>query len=141
MFRHGGGLIATAVTTAGLVVFACITGTAASATSATGAAAVQLLQPEDIAFDSAGNLFVSQFGGNQVDRIGAAGDVTVVAGTGVAGYSGSGGLAVDNELNAPTGLAFASDDLLIADHHNHCIRRVTPSGTIATIAGTCTKHG
>ena len=42
----------------------------------------------------------------------------------------------------PTGLLFQPDgQLVIADHRNHCIRRVDVAGVISTIAGTCTKHG
>jgi len=98
--------------------------------------------PEDVVFDAAGNLYVSEFSGNVVDRIDGAGSLTVFAGTGTAGFSGSGGPAIDTELNAPTGLlSQAGGDLMIADHHNHCIRSIDSSGIITTVAGTCTKHG
>ena len=57
--------------------------------------------PEDIAFDSAGNLFFSEFSGNRVDEITKAGAFRVVEGTGKAGYSGDGSPATRAKLNAP----------------------------------------
>jgi len=115
---------------------------AGSTGPAVRALSTRLDQPEDVAFDPAGNLYVSEFEGNRVDRIGPAGSLTVVAGTGVAGYSGTGGLATAAQLNAPTGLTFdANGHLVIADHHNDCIRGIGSSGTILTIAGTCARRG
>jgi len=130
------------VVTVSAAVLGCVTDPSAIARAASRVPVVQLQQPEDVVFDAAGNLYVSEFDGHRVDRISAGGGATVVAGTGVAGYSGPGGLATDAQLNAPTGLAFTSSgDLVIADHHNHCIRSLAPAGSIVTIAGTCTKHG
>ena len=64
------------------------------------------------------------------------GIITTVAGTGVPGYSGDGGPAVDAQLNTPYGILFDRDDnLLIADSENHVIRRVGSDGIIRTIAG------
>ena len=103
---------------------------------------VPIAAPEDIAFDAAGNTYISEFDGNRIDRVDPNGMFTVVAGTGIAGFSGDGGPATDAELNAPAGLFVdATGALLVADHHNHCIRRIGTDGIISTIAGTCTKHG
>jgi sugar lactone lactonase YvrE len=63
--------------------------------------------------------------------------ISTAAGTGVAGYAGDGGPAALAQLSFPAGLA--SDrfgNLFIADTQNHRIRRVAPSGTITTVAGT-----
>ena len=111
---------------------------------ATPAAAidVNVKQPEALAFDRAGNLYVSEFAGHYVDRIGTDGSFTRVAGQGQPGYSGDGGPAVAAYLNMPTGLLVQPDgQLVIADHRNHCIRTVDAAGVISRIAGTCTKHG
>jgi len=109
--------------------------------SATPAIHVELGQPEDIAFGSDGSMYVSEFSGHRVDRV-AGGELTVVAGTGVAGYSGNGGPAIDAKLNAPTGLIAEPDgSLLIADHHNGCIRRVSVTGVITRVVGRCGHEG
>ncbi len=66
--------------------------------------------------------------------------IDTVAGNGKRGFSGDGGPAVDAQLARPHGLAVDPDgNLYIADVSNHRIRRVDPSGTITTIAGTGTR--
>jgi sugar lactone lactonase YvrE len=106
----------------------------------TGAAThAQLSEPEALAFDPDGNLYVSEFSGNRVDRITSDGTLTVVAGTGSPGMSGDGGPAVKAQLNAPTGLVVeAGGRLLIADHHNNRIRVVDRAGVINTVRGSVT---
>ena len=60
----------------------------------------------------------------------------MIAGTGTAGFRGDGGAATEARLNSPGDLAFDSTgNLLIADRGNNRIRRVSPEGTIQTIAG------
>jgi sugar lactone lactonase YvrE len=66
----------------------------------------------------------------------SAGVLTRVAGTGVAGYSGDGGPALQAQLNDPRGLAFDPfGNLYIAEWRNQVVRKVTPGGTITTVAG------
>ena len=64
--------------------------------------------------------------------------VTVVAGTGEKGYSGSGSSALDARLNNPFDLAFSADgSLVFSDTFNHCIRSIDgATGIISTICGT-----
>jgi uncharacterized protein (TIGR03437 family) len=66
--------------------------------------------------------------------------ITTVAGNGVAGISGDGGQATEAEINIPMGIALdTSGNLFIADQINARIRRVTPDGTISTVAGSGTS--
>ena len=96
----------------------------------------EVAEPEALALDAAGNLYVSEFGGARVDRIARDGTLTVVAGTGTVGLSGDGGPAAKARLNAPTGLVVTADGrLLIADHHNNRIRAVGRAGVITTVPG------
>jgi DNA-binding beta-propeller fold protein YncE len=64
--------------------------------------------------------------------------IDTVAGTGVQGYAGDGGPALQALLNNPFDLAFdTAGALIFSDTFNHCIRRVDAcTGLIATIAGT-----
>ena len=60
----------------------------------------------------------------------------VVAGTGVEGFSGDGGAAVDAQLSLPMGLAVQSDGrVYVSDFGNHVVRAVFPDGTIDTVLG------
>jgi uncharacterized protein (TIGR03437 family) len=91
----------------------------------------------DIAVDAAGNLFAADGSNNIVVKISPAGILTVVAGNGTGGFSGDGGPASQARVNNPRGLAVdAGGNLYIADHFNNLVRKVTPTGTITTVAGT-----
>ena len=96
------------------------------------ATAAQLTDIEYMAFDTDGNLFLSDTApgnagdlGNRVRRIGRDGIITTVAGTGDAGFSGDGGPATGARLNRPAGLAFdRNGDLYLSDEENSRIRRL-----------------
>jgi hypothetical protein len=69
-----------------------------------------------------------------IDLVG--GEVTLVAGSGQAAYSGDGQAALLANLNLPGGLDFdAAGNLLIADRGNHAVRQVDPAGVITTTFG------
>jgi sugar lactone lactonase YvrE len=96
--------------------------------------------PYGIAVGPNGDIYFSEVGlsagGNRIRRIDGDGVVSNIAGTGVAGYSGDGGLAVDAELNGPYGLAVdAAGNLYFADGGNHAVRMIDAGGIITTVAG------
>ena len=65
------------------------------------------------------------------------GTITTVAGTGSPGYGGDNGPATQALLNQPYGLALdAAGNLFIGDLRNARVRKVSPDGTITTVAGT-----
>ena len=101
-----------------------------------GPALKAAFDPQDIAVDGSGNLYIADEFNNRIRKIGSDGMISTVAGNGIAGYAGDGGPATQAHLNGPTGVAVDSGvNLYIADGHNHVVRRVTPSGLILTIAG------
>jgi len=107
--------------------------------SQTLATTVPLVLPSAIAFDTQGNLYVSQTASHIVSRVDTAGNITTVAGTGTQGFAGDGDRASAALLDSPQGLAVNATSLYIADSHNHRVRKVgLASGTITTAAGSST---
>ena len=102
------------------------------------ATAAPLVSPYGLAFDSAGNIYITDSGDNLIREVTLAGIVNTVAGNGQQGFSGDGGAATSAELDTPIGVAVdASGNIYIADTHNQRIREVS-GGIIHTVAGTGT---
>ncbi len=92
--------------------------------------------PRGVAVGPSGRVYFADSTNHRVRRIEADGRVRTVAGSGLAGFSGDGGLAATAELNVPTEVAVdAAENLYIADSGNHRVRLVTPDGLITTFAG------
>ncbi|MGI6458005.1 MAG: PKD domain-containing protein [bacterium] len=95
-----------------------------------------LVVPEGICCDAEGNLYISDTGNHVIRKLGSDGISSIVAGNGIAGYSGDGGPAVSASLRNPSGLCVdESGNLYIADRENHRIRKVDTEGVMTTIAG------
>lgn len=96
----------------------------------------ELSFPTGLAVDSAGNLFIADTENHRVRKVGPDGNITTMAGTGTAGFSGDGGAATAAQLNEPWGLAVDSqDNVFIVDSRNQRIRKVRPDGMISTVFG------
>jgi hypothetical protein len=104
------------------------------------ATAAQLNLPTALALDSSNNLYLADTGNHRIRKITAAGIISTIAGTGTQGFSGDSGPATSATIDSPTGLALdASNNLYLADTHNHRIRKITAAtGIITTLAGTGT---
>ena len=118
-----------------------IAGTGAKGYAGDGGPALQALlnEPFMCAFDTTGNLYVTEATNHCVRRIDTAtGVITTVAGTGAPGYSGDGGLATRATLNQPYSVQIDTNgDLYIVDRLNAVIRKVdAATGLITTVAGT-----
>jgi uncharacterized protein (TIGR03437 family) len=115
-----------------------IAGDGSQSYSGDGGPAIQaaLNVPVEVFADQKGNLFIADQYNNRIRKISPAGVISTVAGTGVAGFSGDGGLAVNAQLNTPTGIfGDSSGNLYIGDPGNQRIRKVNASGIISTLAG------
>lgn len=79
----------------------------------------------NVCADAEGNIYITDEGYPGIFKVDAEGILTILAGTGVDGYSGDGGLATEAQLSEPTSVAIGPDgDLYIADWGNSLIRRV-----------------
>jgi sugar lactone lactonase YvrE len=92
--------------------------------------------PQQMAMDSAGNLYYSDQKYHVVRKVTPGGIISTVAGNWTSGTSGDGGLATAAQLNTPSGLAFdASGNLYISDQYGQNIRKVdATTGIISTFA-------
>jgi len=111
--------------------------------------AAKLNSPQGIAVNSAGtNLFIADTHNSRIRKVVVGGIITTVAGSGPSGTGPNGGACPvinyngDNRpattalLNWPHSVDVdASGNLFIADYCNYRIRKVTPAGTITTVAG------
>jgi len=90
----------------------------------------QLNYPEGIAIDGANNVFFSDCSNMVVRRIdNSTNIITTIAGNGIGGFSGDGGMATNAKLLSPAGLSFDTmGNLYIADWNNNRIRKVTNAG-------------
>ena len=114
-------------------IISTVAGNGTSGFSGDGGAAVraELNNPSGLAFDAYGNLFIADTGNERIRLVGTNGFITTVAGNGLVGHSGDGGVARSAELDAPSGLAFdASGNLFIADTSNSRIREARPVPTL-----------
>ena len=94
----------------------------------------QLSFPSGLAMDSAGDLYIAEYGGSRIRKV-SNGVITTVAGNGTPGFSGDSGLATSAQLNGPLAVALDSaGDLFIADDQNFRVRKVS-NGVITTVAG------
>jgi sugar lactone lactonase YvrE len=104
-----------------------------------------LANPQGVAVDAAGNLYVADTLNQVVREIDhVTGLIKTVAGTPyVAGYSGDGAAATKAALNSPVAVAIdGAGDIFIADYGNDRVRRVDGvSGIITTFAGGGTATG
>ncbi len=95
-----------------------------------------LNSPAQLAFDVAGNLFVSEAGNARIREITKAGTISTVAGSNAKGYGGDGGPATGATLADPSGVAVdGAGQIFIADTANYRIRVVGLGGVISTVAG------
>jgi len=95
-----------------------------------------LLSPSAVAADLAGNLYIADAGNSRLRRVSSTGLITTLIdgfGWGAGGFEPFG---VSPPVAVPNSLAVdAAGNLLLADTRFHAVRRVSPSGSITTVAG------
>ncbi|HEY3285318.1 MAG TPA: hypothetical protein VGN26_23850 [Armatimonadota bacterium] len=100
------------------------------------ASSASISVPQSVAVDSQGNLFVAEKLANRVRRVDPQGVITTVAGNGLSGPLGEGGPALAAGMVDPASVAvdwFGRP--YFSDLGSDRVRRIEPSGTITTVAG------
>ena len=100
------------------------------------ATACSFWHPNDIAADTAGNVFVADRDNNVIRKITATGLIYSIGGMNTPGFSGDGGPATNAQLNFPSGICLdVMGNIYVADLYNNRIRKIDTSGIITTLAG------
>ncbi|WPV02287.1 MBG domain-containing protein [Mucilaginibacter sp. cycad4] len=95
----------------------------------------RLGNPLSSARDAAGNIYIADANNNAIRKLTPDGAITTFAGSEVQGAKDGNGR--NATFNYPTGLVIAaSGNIYVADYGNHLIRKITPNGTVTTLAGT-----
>jgi sugar lactone lactonase YvrE len=127
------------VTPAGIVT--TLVGAAGIAGSADGGAAARFNKPYEMALDTTGNLYVADGGNNTIRKVTPTGVVTTIAGAATVVGSADGTRA-SAQFNVPSCIALDnSGNVYVADGNNHTIRKVTPTGSVTTLAGAAGMPG
>ena len=98
------------------------------------ASEARFYNPRGLILDSAGDLYVADYGNNRIRKVTPAGVVSTFAGS-YGGYY-SDGAVTTAQFNGPSGITQDSaGNFFVADTANHRIRKITPGGIVSTFAG------
>ena len=106
-------------------IISTIAGTGAGGYNGDGisATSAQISDPFDVFLDASGDVFIAEFIGNRVREVNTSGMISTIAGIGVGGFSGDGGLATAAELNYPLAIYVdASANMYIAEWGRRSLR-------------------
>ncbi len=100
--------------------------------------AAQFNEPQGVAVDTDGNVYVADYGGHKIRKITPDGVVSTLAGSGTQGEADGSGTAA--QFRSPQDVAVdASGNVYVADLVNEKIRKITPDGVVSTLAGSGTR--
>ncbi len=113
---------------------------AAGAIDATGSNA-RFNQPNGLAVDASGNVYVADTGNGTIRKITPAGVVTTLAGS-IYNRGNHDGTGLNAWFSSPTGVTTdGTGNVYVADAFTNTIRMVTSTGTVSTIAGSASVRG
>jgi serine/threonine protein kinase/sugar lactone lactonase YvrE len=116
-----------------------LAGSAYSYLDGTGTTA-SFRDPYGLVVDKWNNVFVTDYGNSRIRKISSFGVVSTLAGSGMAAYVD--GVGTNARFNNPTGISIdSSGNLFVADSSNHCIRKITLSRVVTTVAGSAGQGG
>ena len=124
------------ITPAGVVTSMAGNGNAVPFADGTGTNAT-FYNPQMVGVDTAGNVYVPDFGNNKIRKITPGGVVSTLAGSGSAAFADGSGASAS--FTGPRGAAVdTAGNVYVADAGNNRIRKITPGGVVSTLAGQTT---
>jgi uncharacterized protein (TIGR03437 family) len=106
-------------------VITAVAGSGAHGSSGDGGLATSAsLDPNGLAVDSAGNIYIADQN-SRIRKVNTAGVISTIAGTGISGFSGDGGPATSATISNPGDVALdAAGNLYLADADNNRVRKI-----------------
>lgn len=104
-----------------------------------GSATQIAFDPDDIAVDSANNVYIADYTNSRIRKVSAAdGTISTIAGIANPGNAGDNGPAVQAAVDGPTGISVdAQNNVYFIDSNNNRVRKINQStGIITNFAGT-----
>ena len=96
----------------------------------------KLNNPLGTAVGADGTIYIADYSNDKIRKIAPNGIITTFAGTGIGGYTGDGGQAINARMNGPFTLLLDSKGVLyFVDYSNLRVRRIGVDGVITTVAG------
>lgn len=117
-------------------VVSTVAGTGSPGYSGDGGAATSALLylPTGVDVDATGNIYILGEDIHRIRMVNNSGVITTIAGTGLPGFSGDGGLCSNAQLSNPYGVAVdASGNIYIADKDNDRVREICVSSCLVNI--------
>jgi sugar lactone lactonase YvrE len=98
---------------------------------------VALFNPDGVAVDAGGDVYIADFANNLIEKVTAAGSLSVFAGNGTSGVP-TPGPATSSDLAAPNGVNVDAAGNVYLSETDQFVLKVTASGTLSILAGTGT---
>jgi sugar lactone lactonase YvrE len=114
------------VNTLGIISTVAGNGVAASTGDGGQATAAEINNPASLIVDRYGDLYIGEYLGNRIRVVNGSGVISTLGGTGVAGFSGDGGLATAAKIDNPDGMTIDSHGYIyFGDEANNRIREIS----------------
>jgi trimeric autotransporter adhesin len=124
------------VSPSGVITTVAGNGVAGYAGDGGSGASAMLNDPEGLASDIDGNVYIADTQNNRIRKLLPGGTIITIAGNGNASFYGDGGPANAASIHAPEAIYSAGGGhIYIADTGNQRVRELLPDGTITTVAG------
>jgi gliding motility-associated-like protein len=123
------------VNTSGIITTIAGNGTLGYSGDGGPATQAQLRYPCKVGVDNAGNVYIPDAQNHRIRKVSTAGIITTFAGTGVQGYSGDGGPAINATMAFPGSVVIDNSGNLYFGDYNHVIRKIDASGNITRYGG------